>query len=550
MLERLKAKTVPSTLCLETANQPARGTPVGVTSLTVSAPDDGPAVELQKVYSLSSLPTRIRFATRRDVAAHCHLRKLPLPDDNKAPNQVEMLIGIDAHRALKPTALALGRPDEPYAMKTCLGWAVVGPIQDEASCFAVDAEEIDPLMTRLDRFWALESAGLFENVKAPSVNDKKVAKLWEDEVIMVNGHFQLPIPFKGSGPALPDNFPSALQRLRQLKRRLLRDDRLKQQYAEGMADLLKKGYAEPAPERESSQPDVWYIPHHPVFNPAKEKLRIVYDCAAQAHGQSLNAAVHSGPDLTNALVGVLLRFRQREVAIMADIKAMFHQVKVPPSQRDSLRFLWFPDGDVEREPQAYRMTSHLFGGTWSPAACLHALQHTATTFGGNYSELTVNTVCRHFYVDDLLKSTASEHEAKLLAKELPKLLKKGGFHLTKWTSNRRSVLEDVPEAELSKNVKGGLPGAPLEETALGVYWNATEDDLRFQARLPGHQLTRRGLLSALSSVFDPLGLISPFLVSARKIVQDACRKKLHWDETVPQDLRESMTCRWDVQSSG
>ena len=36
--------------------------------------------------------------------------------------------------------------------------------------------------------------------------------------------------------------------------------------------------------------------------------------------------LHQGPDLTNNLVGVLLRFQQDEVALMADIQAMFHQV--------------------------------------------------------------------------------------------------------------------------------------------------------------------------------------------------------------------------------
>ena len=57
-----------------------------------------------------------------------------------------------------------------------------------------------------------------------------------------------------------------------------------------------------------------------------------------------------GPDLTNSFVGVLTRFRQEPVAVIADIKSMFHQVKVDPADGDALRFLWWPQGDLSAKP--------------------------------------------------------------------------------------------------------------------------------------------------------------------------------------------------------
>ena len=97
-----------------------------------------------------------------------------------------------------------------------------------------------------------------------------------------------------------------------------------------MEDLLNKGYAVEVPQNEVGRKDgkVWYLPHHPVVNPNKEKSRIVFDCAAQHRGVSLNSRVLQGPDLTNKLVGVLTRFRLHQVALMADVEAMFHQVRV------------------------------------------------------------------------------------------------------------------------------------------------------------------------------------------------------------------------------
>ena len=62
---------------------------------------------------------------------------------------------------------------------------------------------------------------------------------------------------------------------------------------------------------------------------------------ATCQGVSLNDKVHQGPDLTNSLVGVLQRFRQEQIALMADVEGMFHQVRVSEQDRDALRFLWW-----------------------------------------------------------------------------------------------------------------------------------------------------------------------------------------------------------------
>ena len=137
----------------------------------------------------------------------------------------------------------------------------------------------------------------------------------------------------------------------------------------------------------------------------KDKVRIVFDCAAKYDGVSFNEKVLPGPDLTNSLVGILSRFRLRKVALMADVEAMFHQVSVTPEDRDVLRFLWWPNGDLTSMPAVYRMTAHLFGGTWSPSCCTYALHHIASDNALDFSQSTLDTVCHDFYVDDCLKSS-------------------------------------------------------------------------------------------------------------------------------------------------
>ena len=62
----------------------------------------------------------------------------------------------------------------------------------------------------------------------------------------------------------------------------------------------------------------------------------------------------------NHLVGTLIRFRQERIAITADIEAMFHQVCVMEEDCDYLRFLWWPQGDLTKDPEDYQMLVHLF----------------------------------------------------------------------------------------------------------------------------------------------------------------------------------------------
>ena len=272
-----------------------------------------------------------------------------------------------------------------------------------------------------------------------------------------------------------------------LDKKLKRDKALKEKYVTGMQELLMKGYATEVPKSDLERSDgkVWYLPHHPVISANKPKPRIVFDCAAQHHGASLNAKVLSGPDLTNKLIGVLLRFRLHPIAMMADVEAMFHQVKVPESDRDVLRFLWWLGGDTSKAPTTYRMTVHLFGGTWSPSCCTFALLQTAMDNESQYLKTVSDTVRKNFYVDDCLKSTATIEEAVELARDLKGMLSKGGFNLTKWTSNRQEVLAAVPQDQRSKQAMARDIENPLVERALGVYWDVESDSFGYKVTADG-----------------------------------------------------------------
>ena len=129
---------------------------------------------------------------------------------------------------------------------------------------------------------------------------------------------------------------------------------------------------------------------------------------------------------------------------------------------------------------------------------------------------------RNLYVDET--SVGSEHGAISLVKELTSLLSKGGFRLTKWLSNSRKVIESIPESERAKSVKDLDFDQTLIERALGVKWHVASDTFRFSIVVKDRPPTRRGILSIVSSVYDLLGFVAPFLVQAKTLLQDLCRK--------------------------
>ena len=93
-----------------------------------------------------------------------------------------------------------------------------------------------------------------------------------------------------------------------------------------MENVLQKGYAEKVARVQRNDGQVWYILHHGVYHKRKKKLRAVFDCSSTYQGKSLNSEVLQGPNLTNSLLGILLRFRQERITVITDVEAMYYQV--------------------------------------------------------------------------------------------------------------------------------------------------------------------------------------------------------------------------------
>ena len=149
-----------------------------------------------------------------------------------------------------------------------------------------------------------------------------------------------------------------------------------------------------------------------------------------------------------------------------------------------------------------------------------------------------------FYLDDCLKSVETEDNAKSLISSLRHACSNGGFNLTKFTCNNSNVIKSIPEQHHSKEIQSrdlNYDKLPVEHT-LGMKWCAETDTLGFSVVLKPKPWTRRGILSVVSSLYDPLGLVAPFLLTSKLLLQDLCKKKdLDWDDEIPSDYKT----RWN-----
>ncbi|VDH91166.1 Hypothetical predicted protein [Mytilus galloprovincialis] len=110
-----------------------------------------------------------------------------------------------------------------------------------------------------------------------------------------------------------------------------------------MSKILDNNHAELAPPLHEHE-ECWYLPLFGVYHPRKsDQIRGVFDSLAKCNGVSLNSVLLTGPDLTNDLLGVLLRFRKEMVAVTVDVQHVFHCFVVRKDQRNYLRFLWHKD---------------------------------------------------------------------------------------------------------------------------------------------------------------------------------------------------------------
>ena len=184
----------------------------------------------------------------------------------------------------------------------------------------------------------------------------------------------------------PKNYNSAVGQLKSLKRRLEKNDNLKRRYKKTIDVDVQKGFVRirDEAELENTITDLqWCVPHLSVLNPNKrDKVRRVCNAASKFGGVSLSENLMAGSDLPQSLIGIILKFMEKQIALTPDVEAMFLLVKVPPADCKVLRFLW---RETNTDPiSVYEFRGHIFGAKSSPTCVNYALQQAGRDCGGEH----------------------------------------------------------------------------------------------------------------------------------------------------------------------
>ncbi|XP_046621080.1 uncharacterized protein LOC124305548 [Neodiprion virginianus] len=305
-----------------------------------------------------------------------------------------------------------------------------------------------------------------------------------------------------------DGKKTALKRLYSLERKLDKDLKLAAQYYKEIERWIENGYIVKI-MKDVPRPREWYIPHFPVRNSNKpEKVRPVLDAAAKTQGFFFNDFLETGPDFLESLLEVLLRFRQSPIAVIADIKDMYLRVKVIERDRGAQRFFW-RGADRVRKPDVWENTGLIFGSKSSPCSAIYVKNNNAETFAKEKPE-AARSIVKNSYMDDYL---ASERLISICM------------------AGHRTALGKRDKANLCDE----------EERVLGLYWDRNQDTLSFNVGLSkicsnlarGEVApTKREFFSIAMSVYDPLGVLSPFTLQAKLVMQDIWRSGFRWDQAI------------------
>jgi Pao retrotransposon peptidase len=255
--------------------------------------------------------------------------------------------------------------------------------------------------------------------------------------------------------------------------------------------------------------------------------------AATSSGLSLNNVMMIGPTVQQELFEIIIRFRKYRFAFTADICKMYRQVNIDESQHSLQQILWRPSSDSE--VKAYSLKTVTYGTASAPYLATRALVQLARDEEKNFPAASI-IAQRDFYVDDILSGADTLQQAKNLQRQLVALLKSGGFDLHKWCSNSPQLLNQLDEQHRVQ-----IADHQTVKT-LGLSWLPNSDFFVISTgKKPAQDqpVTKRTVLSNIASLYDPLGLAGPIVVTAKLLLQNLWRKQIDWDQALDHDDHSS-----------
>ncbi|XP_021966728.1 uncharacterized protein LOC110861902 [Folsomia candida] len=403
-----------------------------------------------------------------------------------------------------------------------------------------DIIKLADLISFLERhamaFWEIEK---LQDSQLLSAEEKRCEDHFKNTVQRTKeGEFIVKYPFKTPKVQLGESLNIAINRFKQVERRLHKNEHYVTEYKKFMDDYIKLGHMIEVPPPNKDSNFRCYLPHHFVLKESSTttKFRVVFDASAKtSNGLSLNDTMMVGPTVQDTLANLIMRFRKHKIAINADIEKMYRQILVSSDDQEFQHIVWRESPD---QPfKHYKLLTITYGTAAGPYLATRVLSELA-----NQVDVTIasQVLQEDFYMDDLLSGADTEENAVKLQHEIIELLKRCGMSIRKFTSNSEKVLLSIPE-DLTETKSLTFDKDATVKT-LGIYWNPAQDCFGFRADIFGNvkvgSLTKRVILSEISKLFDPIGWCAPIIISAKILMQSIWKANLNWDDLVPITIQQ------------
>ncbi|GMT13136.1 hypothetical protein PFISCL1PPCAC_4433, partial [Pristionchus fissidentatus] len=400
---------------------------------------------------------------------------------------------------------------------------------------------VDPsLEDSIRHFLAVDSASrVYETTEkeARKAKDAMVQQHFDETVVKVDNEYYVQYSVKPEASTMiPDNFELAISRLASNVKSLQKTKGHIEFHDSIIADQLKAGQIEIVNPIEPVLGITHYLAHQSVLRPDKPTtpLRIVYDASAHIKNKpSLNDLIHPGPSDLEQIPALLIRARSRKTLIIADVEKAFLQVKLQESQRDMLRFLWVKDLNkpaCRSNLRYFRFCVTPFGVNQSPFLLNSVITHHIREHGKNCDPDLVHQLTTNLYVDNIIIN--HDNPSDILYPQSKELFNSMHMNLRDYASNNNSFLDTIQQSDRASGETQKL---------LGLVWMPSNDTLQIKIPLSARKdkETKRSMLSAVSSPYDPLGLIAPLLLPSKLLVQSLWNEERKWDEPVDDSISDT-----------
>ncbi|GFT73792.1 integrase catalytic domain-containing protein, partial [Nephila pilipes] len=478
------------------------------------------ALETEKISAAHIPPPDI------DISIYSkHLKGLKLADTTNSDANVSVLIGADNYYDVM-TGRIKRISRKLVAAESLYGWCLIGisgpPNKNSSDSFAMKVVVEEDISKQLEAFWQLENLGIepvYENLHC---KDNKILQEFEENIQFRDGRYVVKLPWKDNlKESLDNNYEIAHERFSKLCHKFKSDQSLYTEYKNVVDSYVEQNIVERVPNSNVVGGAEFYLPHRAVIrhDRVSSKLRIVFDASSHKRGKfSLNDSLHIGPNLYPDLFELLLSFRKHPIAFTVDIKQAFLNVELDDSDKNVTKFFWTDNPESFSESlEVLRFNRVLFGINSSPFLLTATIKYHLKKYSSLFPQ-THKLLNKFVYVDDVLGGQSTVASAYTTSVECVQIFREANMPLHKWATNSAELRELWQKNGFSIETSSNSIGQNMiNYKVLGISWDPDRDVFYFDIEnllsfISKGTDTKRFLLQVAGRIFDPLGLIAPYVI--------------------------------------